>query len=230
MFFNGSNPIAIPPNTMEQVQEILEDPFARCTWVIPIRGTLPWPDCSSAVILREGMPSSVGSRGAQLKPDPEIASTTTSDVVWTRAAVRAFWQFLVDLRKSENLGPIALSFHAVTSRSGTKTTALANNAPTANTGPKSQKRKVAPGLLDCDHFKIYHDARYAMHLRNVFHAWSYQYSEDSTGTGHERPTASLDDNVAVDVEHDSNVKIKVRLLKNVRLVLLDEVSEAILVC
>ncbi|KAK7687098.1 hypothetical protein QCA50_009599 [Cerrena zonata] len=230
-FYNGASPNVVPPNTMEQVWETLEDPFSRCTWIVPIRGTPPWQDCTSAVVLQEDAHPS--GQSGELKPDPEMSPTTSSKVVWTRAAVRAFWQFLLELRESGNLGPIALSFHAAaTVRAGTKPTAPANNASTANTGSKSQKRGVAPTVLDMDHIKVYHDARCAVHLRNVFHAWAYHCPEKSTsGTGRENPTVSPDGGApSVDVEQHAVVKSKVRPLRNVKLALLDERCQAILVC
>lgn len=218
---------------MEQIHVTLDDHFARCTWIVPIRGTPPWQDCSSAVILREGTCSSEETKGEGVKLDPDIPPATMSEIIWTRAAVRAFWQFLLELRASKNVGPIALSFHAASAnRAVTKTTAPANNTCTiTSTDSKSQKRGVAPTLLDMDHIKVYHDARCAVHLRNVFHAWSYRHFEDGSGTGRNTSTATADDNAfTAVVEHHVTVKSKVRPLKNVKLALLDERSQAILVC
>ena len=156
-------------------------------------------------------------------PDPDVPSV----IFWTKGAVQALWQFLLQVREAQRFGPIGLSFHyAAATKAEIKVAApTTNNATTAITTLKSQRRSGAPTILDLDHIKVYHDARYAVHLRNVFHAWSYQYDEDSSGAGHETPTATMDG-----IEHRTVVKRKVRMLKGVRLALLDERSKVILIC
>ena len=141
------------------------------------------------------------------------------EIVWTKDAIRAFWNFLVDLRSAGRLGPLGLSFHAAPAPqavSSTRTT-ITRNRSTANgtrlieeqdtiSGAQKVQRMTAHGV---DHFKVYHDAVQSCRLRNVLNAWAFTHDDDQVVSG--------------------AVK-KGRLLKGAILALLDEASRGVLTC
>lgn len=203
------------------MREVLEDPYARCAWVIPVRGNPPWPGCTAASVLDPEYEPSFGPRGPSgTSPDDALSG----QIVWTQSALREFWDFLLKLREGGILGPIALSFHAaptprqesVPVTSGTPAIAaghavetpslVSEHASSSSTG--SHAAPAAP-LLGTDHLKVYHGARYAMRLRHVLYAWTFEA----------RPPEKAEGVSAV---------ARVRVLKGARLALLDERAKAML--
>ena len=208
------------------MREALEDPYARCAWVIPVRGTLPWPGCTAASVLDPDHASDeafVGPRGP---------STTSADddglsgqIVWTQRALLDFWDFRLQLREGGALGPIALSLHAgpspreesVPVTSGTpaivaghavETPLLDSDHASEWSSTLSHAAPAAP-LLGTDHLKVYHDAQYAMRVRHVLYAWAFGAREPEKAEG-------------------VWAVAKVRVLKGARLALLDERAQAML--
>lgn len=214
--------MAIPPYTLEDVWDLFEDQFARCTWVIPIRGTPPWPDCTAAAILQE-----YSEGPCESAQDSSAAVLTSSEIIWTRDALRSFWSFLLQLREVQSLGPISLSFHAA------PVTHIDAKVTDGTSSITTGRRPSAPTLLDTDHIKVYHDARYAVHLRNVLRAWSHTYNQPVTGPGNNKASTQSElaaASASAGSSSDKGSEAKVRLLKNVRLVLLDEQCQGILTC
>lgn len=194
----------------------MEDPYARCSWIIPVRGSLPWQSCSTASLQPEGPDCTCAIVPTTLREGLSV------EIAWTRDAMLEFWKFLTELRTAGRLGPLGLSFHAAptaqhlysmptTVPRNETTSAVSAQSSTAENGgitPTSQKT-VRTTVQSTDHFKVYHDAPQAMLLRAVLDAWVYQCRE---GNG-----------------ADNGAK-KVRLLKGVTLVLVDELSQGILTC
>lgn len=139
-----------------------------------------------------------------------------ADIMWTHDALARFWDFLRSLRGAGALGPISLSFHAAprADESSSFESTGAGRPPetpfyATNSTPASFIRTT---LLSSDHFKVYHDSRYSMQIRNVLDAWSFE-TEDKPQDGSRSPT-----------------KVKIRVLKGAVLTLVDERSKGILTC
>lgn len=157
---------------------------------------LPWAGCTSAVIL-------------DLSSDVRLLSPSDSgikgSIVWTEPSLRQFWEFLLELRNSSTLGPLAISFH--TSQRNRRSLSIVDH-PTRLLHPQAQG--VAPAspqarrssLLAVDYIKIYHDFQRRSHLRSALHIWSYKIPATSQ---------------------------KVRLFQDARFVLVDDVSQGILI-
>ena len=131
------------------MREYLRTPYAQSVWIVPVRGVLPWRECSSAVVL-----SSSPSEGS----DPLPPFSDNHEIAWTHPSLLGFWSFLLAVRDANTLGPLALSFH--TASSPDPDCVVANGS-----SPSS--------LLEVDHVKIYHDSACAMLIRNVLDAWAY---------------------------------------------------------
>lgn len=189
----------------------MPSPHARSAWLVPIRGNLPWDDCTPAIIL------------ASSHKLPCPSQKTSDPITWTHASLASFWAFLLNLRATCNVGPIGVSFHAsrpplpqVGSSHNTVSSVLglgnqaafesrATTTPRSTATPTPSSR---PPLSSVDHVKIYHKAPTAMYLRNALHVWAYQ--------------------AEASIEH-GEMPEKIRLLKGARLVLVDERSKGILI-
>ncbi|KAJ7216505.1 hypothetical protein GGX14DRAFT_604977, partial [Mycena pura] len=208
--YSRTKPIPIPPHTLP----LPDPPFARRSWVIPVRGTLPWQHATSAVVL--------------LDPTDPNPPSHDDELAWTPPALSAFWSFLLKVRAKKQLGPLGLSFNVSRSHyssansnsqpagTGTYTEYSVMGAqpviPSLDSEPPSAVSSVrqlpltvttSVPLLSVDHIKVYHDAINSMVIRNVLDAWRFESGEMGS--------------------------YKIRLLKGARLVLLDERSKGILV-
>lgn len=210
-------PSPIPPHTLESAQAYIDDPFARLGWIIPIRGRLQFDGATSASMSACGSGDhSSPEQCLPVAPKPtDDTDPTTSELVWTRDALIAFWEFLKGLREAGRIGPLSLSFRAVhppttpsmepysyvgshkqtTGPSGIPSSMSTVIPTSASTGP------AAVPLQLVDHVKVYHDAWYTPTVRAILRAWSYQKDGQ-----------------------------KIRLLKDARLVLVDERSRGLLIC
>jgi hypothetical protein len=171
---------------------------ARVAWLIPIRGVLPWDDCSSATLLED---------------DSDYLSIPfdgyNTQILWTSELLLKFWDFLRDLRTSGTAGSLGISFNASQDSQRARAMLANHKPPPFSTPLPTLSSKSVPGpagprttLLASDHIKVYHDLRRRLHLRQLLDEWH------SVRTGHLQQVA---------------------VLKHARLVLLDEVSQAILV-
>ncbi|EIW53483.1 uncharacterized protein TRAVEDRAFT_74791 [Trametes versicolor FP-101664 SS1] len=213
--FYPSTPTPIAPHTQATIDEHIADEFARLAWVIPVRGYLPWEGATPASMLAD-YPDDGAPDPQVPKPEAAYQNPDSPSIVWTRDALRAFWQFLQELRDADNLGPLGLAFyhlpvphsapssmdpaahlgsHKVDSTSWLGSPSMPDDgASEALEAPRST-------LCQMDYVKVYHDARYTKFLRKVFNAWAYR-----------RPG------------------VKVRMLKGATLALLDECEKGLLLC
>ncbi|KAJ7165041.1 hypothetical protein C8R46DRAFT_1097996 [Mycena filopes] len=200
--YSRNKPIPIPPHTLP-----LPDPrpYTRRSWVIPVRGHLPWQHASSAVVLLD--PTAL-----PVPPDPG----TNNEIAWTTASLRALWSFLRLLRDKGAGGPLGLSFHVSPYVSPSNTSNSSQPSypemgaqpihPTytqdtgAATSIVSSTRFPANPLTFMDHIKVYHDAANSMQVRNLLDAWPFEAGG-----------------------------AKIRVIKTSRLVLIDERSKGIVV-
>ncbi|KAF9474853.1 hypothetical protein BDN70DRAFT_959220 [Pholiota conissans] len=169
---------------------------ARVAWLIPIRGVLPWSECSSGTLLDE---------------DSDFFDST-SQISWTTTTLLEFWEFLVGLRSAGAVGALGVSFHAAQNKQRARAVSanpkrpgplLPASIPALNSNPSSAGSR--PTLVTMDYIKVYHDVRRRLHLRRILDEWT-----PALRTGREH------------LKHP-------QVLKHARLVLLDEVSQAILI-
>ncbi|KAJ6618736.1 hypothetical protein B0H10DRAFT_2028922 [Mycena sp. CBHHK59/15] len=197
--YTKTRPIPIPPHADPLP---VPSPYGRRTWVIPVRGNLPWPHSTSAVVLLE-------STDPLQPPDPQ----THEEITWTMAALASFWSFLLLLRERGTLGSLGLSFHVSRYFSSNSQQSIDTELPGMGTqiwsidlqneaSITSSSRQLHVPLVFLDHIKLYHEAPNSMQIRSVLDAWAFEPG-DTSG--------------------------KIRLLKGARLVLLDERSKGILV-
>lgn len=172
---------------------------ARVAWLIPIRGVLPWDDCSSATFLDGDFDY------------PSIHfDGYNAQLLWTSESLLKFWDFLINLQTSCTVGSLGISFHASQNNQRARAIPASHKPPPFSTpvptsNSVSSSGESRPTLLTLDYIKVYHDLRRRLHLRHLLYEWSYFHSVEN---GHLR---------------------QVRVFKHARLVLLDEVSRAILV-
>ncbi|KAF8062210.1 hypothetical protein FPV67DRAFT_261350 [Lyophyllum atratum] len=206
--YGKSRPIAIPPFTLP----FSPSPYARSAWLIPVRGGFPWDRCTPAIMLRS-------PHGIPAGPDPNIDGA----IAWTHSSLQSFWAFLLQVREKRTAGVIGVSFHASRDEAQisrlTQTPASAalehgNQHATAGSHVTLNAATIPTALptdrallSSVDYIKVYHEAPNAMHLRNLFHLWSYVASCDS----------------------EPQVQVKVRILKGARLALVDERSRGMLI-
>lgn len=133
----------------------------RCTWLIPIRGKLPWPESTSAAL-----PGS--SQIIPIPPNPEF-----NKITWTQRAISQFWSFLLKIREAGTLGPFGLSFHPPPSHfdpeKSSKSKPTQMNTYVASTSVVS--------LSAVDHIKIYHDWPRSLQIRTIIDAWQFENDE-----------------------------------------------------
>ena len=216
--------------TSETLSTLFKDPYARCGWIIPVRGTPPFPDCTSASVIAQP-PTETSSE--QVCGDAVLPRGPTLDVahkdslgciIWTADALQEFWKFLIAVREAGKMGPIGLSFYC-TNPYNTSPFPFSNNTVAGQVlsqqnrsrdySSKSQPQEttsdsrnvVASSLRDVDYVKIYVDAPYAPKMRDVLHAWGYECE----GAGRDLR------------------RTKVRMFKGAKFVLVDERSKGVLV-
>lgn len=223
--YKKARPIPIAPHDLGTIKEYLKTPYARAAWVIPIRGALHWKGSTPAkLIILDSLASQTPTTYA-LEPDNHIK--------WTDLSMKAFWDFLLRIRIANTLGPIALSFHAAPTysiqsqvRTSTSSHDHKRNMSTANnnigritpdnlTSKSSTPQVSGMPLQAVDHFKVYHEASYSRHLRNILDAWPYPSPVNESAVDHVQPAASV-------IEQQ-----KIRPLLGARLVLVDESSHGV---
>ena len=193
--------VPIPPYSNATAEEVTRDPFRRLAWVVPVRGRPPW-GATPAAVLADPLANSF----------PQ-ATCDNLTLVWTTDALRDFWGFLKNLKDAGNLGPLSVAFHGATTVDSSSSIGQSHfGSHGQESGPQFSARSSAPqsgtdseelsvSLHQCDHFRVYHDARYTRVLRNVLRAWSYQKNGQ-----------------------------KIRLLKGAKLVLLENRGNGVLLC
>ncbi|KAJ6591190.1 hypothetical protein DFH09DRAFT_1138900 [Mycena vulgaris] len=195
--YSKSKPIPIAPHTLPLSAP---PPYSRRSWVIPVRGVLPWQHATSAVLLLD-------STDPPEPPDPIMHE----EIAWTTPALRSFWSFLLLMRDIHALG---LSFNVSQyfssnsqptytdiSGMGAQALSIGSRAPPPSTVSSSRQGIGVVPLSSLDHIKVYHDAAHSMRIRSILDAWAFEPGEGE----------------------------KIRLIKSARLVLLDERSKGVLV-
>ena len=212
VFDDKVTPIA--PYTLETCAARIRQKVLRFAWIIPIRGISPWEGASPASILADD--------GASSNTGPDLPSPSNKDgfpdIIWTRAAVSAFWDFLQTVRATGNHGAIGLSFHAARPIGPHSTTddtldtwaRVGSHKLTTQTGSTSDTSAEQdvetyagrrPKLDETDHFVVFHDVAYSWAIQTLLRLWSYREGE-----------------------------AKIRLLKGARLALLDNIGRGMLIC
>ncbi|KAI0718593.1 hypothetical protein C8T65DRAFT_80918 [Cerioporus squamosus] len=203
----------LPPHTLASAMEYMRDPYARLSWIIPVRGRLCWDGATAASILAVSHDA-----GSPISDDylPFVNSDSSgSELMWTRDALKDLWNTLINVRELGRFGPLSLSFHvalpaALASSmerisyvgSHKQTTISMSTSMTSNVyvgePPLRNTRSPLDGI---DYIKVFHDAKYTQSLRAVLRAWSYKKAGQ-----------------------------KMRLLKEAKLVLVAERSQGLVIC
>ena len=172
-------------------------------WLIPVRGTLPWENCTSGAFLD-------ASRTIPTPSSPIV----DDQISWTQGSILKFWDFLLRLREVGKLGPLGISFNcSLQSRISPVTTDVDQQVHidpdllflnvTNDTIPYLQETCSNLNLSMVDYIKVNHDAPCRLYVRSALDAWSYEVKDT-----------------------DGSIK-KIRLLKGARLVLVDACSRGI---
>ncbi|KAJ7507355.1 hypothetical protein B0H11DRAFT_2219170 [Mycena galericulata] len=153
--YSRSKPIPIPPHTLPLPSPV---PYTRRSWVVPVRGSLPWQHATSAVMLLD-------FTDPPEPPDP----ITHEEITWTAAALASFWSFLLEYFSSN-------SQPTYTELSGMGAQLLSSDIGTAPSIASSSRRATMPLNL-IDHIKVYHDAATSMQIRNILDVWVLETGE-----------------------------------------------------
>ena len=130
----------------------------RVAWLIPVRGVLPWDGCTSGNLLD----SSTG-----MSPPSEA-----NEVLWTRASLLRFWEYLLELRSSGSQGALGISFQV------SKQANPASDVTSEIDQSLATTLTARIAISSVDYIKVYHDARASLYLRNAIDAWSFQVVDD----------------------------------------------------
>jgi hypothetical protein len=208
---------------------LLVSRYSRIAWLVPVRGVLPWAECTSAVLLDQEEDSNPGS-DAQYVASSILESRVNKEMVWTQPAVCSFWEFLLQLREAGVLGPLALSFQPAVEPPPSLTPTPA--PPYSLTGLATPPEEPAQAsqrslhfnsrtgddprstLRKADYIKITLDAPFALYVRNALDAWWFSES-DSSGQSHALP---------------GHIKKRNRILRGAKLVVVDEQGQGVLTC
>ena len=97
-------------------------------------------------------------------------------ITWTADAIRALWKFILQIRDARRVGLVAVAyvpFSPSSAHDKGKGKAKEKGRHRAKGKEKTVEEKDPLGVVD--HIKVYLDARYAMHVRELFHLWRYEY-------------------------------------------------------
>lgn len=94
-------------------REILENKFTRVAWMIPIQGSIVHlfprsafpPNFSYARLVTPGLDHIDFPRPSSL-----TTSQLDRNITWTPTSLSAVWDFLIQVRRHNNFGPITLSY------------------------------------------------------------------------------------------------------------------------
>lgn len=129
---------------------------SRVALIIPIRGKLPWKGYSSGLLVDDS-------------EDSISLLEKSSDVMWTRTSLLAFWQLLLDLRAAGTMGAIGISFHP--GQSGQRTGSMVNN-PQSTVSYLTKGVGTQHALRTIDYIKVYHDYQRRLFLRRFLADWT----------------------------------------------------------
>uniref|UniRef100_A0A0W0F1U3 Uncharacterized protein n=2 Tax=Moniliophthora roreri TaxID=221103 RepID=A0A0W0F1U3_MONRR len=191
-----SQPIPIHPHTLPiSVSHV----HSRRAWLIPVRGTLPWDRATSAVVL-----------DPEFSPQtPQPGGTTSSEpIVWTHAALLAFWQYVLSFRQKTKLGSLSLSFTTPETRHSNLNAHLDLSNDDDEEVSLLKKRnqdfhkRIAHPLASVVYIKIYHYAEVSMHVRHGIDLFRFKTESPER---------------------------RIKVMEGARLVLVDELSNGVLI-
>ncbi|EAU84081.2 hypothetical protein CC1G_06943 [Coprinopsis cinerea okayama7 len=182
-------PICLPPHS-----DPLPPPnvYDRAAWIIPLRGTLPWRDATSAYLLDDSIHDPLDPDIHAVRPIPAPLKSQ-EPIYWTRPAIAAFWEFLSSLQEGGRVGALGLSFHAARSANiSTQTDAELNREisasvhqenttkdgdshTSADSASTSARTSCSSPLSSLDYIKVYHPANKSMYVRAALDIWKYEH-------------------------------------------------------
>lgn len=162
--------LAYTPYPSDAFANFLSDRYARCAWVVPVRGGPTHPECTFASVL--DIQALFGDSSLFLDDECPLPSGPAShaehqdapgSITWTPDALCSLWKFLNSIREARHLGDIGLSFFCVDEL---QDLAFSSRLSLGGGGQA--------GLHDFDHIKVHVDARYALRIRDILHLWRYE--------------------------------------------------------
>lgn len=129
-------------------------------WLIPIRGILPWENCTSGAFLDASCTIPIPS-----------SPIVDDQISWTQGSILKFWDFLFRLRQVGKLGPLGISFNcSLQTRISPVTTSNSDAYP-------QETCSTNLSLSMVDYIKVNHDAPCRLYVRNALDAWSYEVGD-----------------------------------------------------
>ena len=234
-------------------------------WIIPVRGAPLIAGASGAIFSKTPASEVLTQAGYNVPAKPattaialtavaeghDVSSAQKASILqWTAPTLANFWRFLLRLHETTVFGPLAISFQPRQFAPLLRPTpeerwGLDAFETTAVDGEEEKQRRrwLGERLAETDYIKIYHDATFALNLRQLIE----KYRDDEMvrewcspkGQGNSRVEST---SLAIDKskEEHGNVKRKAkgnnkdkgkarRPFKGINLLLVDEVGEPFLI-
>ncbi|KAL5478405.1 hypothetical protein ACEPAI_2589 [Sanghuangporus weigelae] len=200
--------ISIAPFTPDKVEKHLKDPYVRSAWVIPVTGKLPWKESSPARVVDNLAISSIQTRRVP---------TESFSITWTPLLINKFWSDLLEIRKQATLGAISLSFHVASVDESKVNFTLTTN--------------YAQPLTKMAFFSLQLGQTYRLVLNNaLLDAWRTELEVPATSIASRVTTSPRRSRTSSNTTSAPPEKIKFRPLQGAKIILLDEIGQAIGLC
>ncbi|KAH9474768.1 hypothetical protein JR316_0013233 [Psilocybe cubensis] len=169
--YTKCKPIYLPPYVPETYPK-----ESRVAWVIPLRGSLRWENCTSGEVLDNVAVPSPAQLGSK------------NQISWTTDAIVKFWDYLLMLRQKGSLGRLGVSFqpskkHKHTSQISKTSNPVLNSSKITAT---SISRQPCRGQCVVDYIKVFQDALDAPYVRRAIDVFRYQYTQENGTMQHIR--------------------------------------------
>lgn len=239
------------------------DKYGRMAWIIPVRGAPLIAGASGAIFSKNPASEVLTQPGYNVSAKPtttaiavavaavaeghDVSSAQKASILqWTAPTLTHFWMFLLRLHETTVFGPLAISFQP------RQFAPLLRPTPEVRWGldafetvavdgeeAKQRRRWLGERFAETDYIKIYHDATFALNLRQLIE----KYRDDEMVREWCSPKG-LGTSMTIDKdkskEEHGNVKRRVkgnnkdkgkarRPFKGINLLLVDEVGEPFLI-
>lgn len=230
-------------------------------WIIPVRGAPLIAGTSGAIFSKTPAGEALAKLGYNVPANPAttaiavaaiadghdaISVQEASTLQWTAPTLFNFWKFLLRLHQTSVFGPLAISFQPRQFAPLLRPTPDAHwgldafeTTPIDGEEEKQRRAWLGERLAETDYIKIYHDAMFALNLRQLIETYRDDEmvrewcSPKGQGQGHSRPEGMTLDNSK---EGLGNLKRRAKdrgkawkPFKGINLLLVDELGEPFLI-
>ena len=255
-----SNPIRLLQPTSSAK---LRDKYGRMAWVIPVRGAPLIAGTSGAIFSKTPAGEVLMQVGYNVPAKPATTAIAVQAIAeghdassaqeantlqWTAPTLTNFWMFLLRLHETSVFGPLAISFQPRQfapllrpTPDGQWDLNAFETVVTDDEDKKQRKRWLDERLAETDYIKIYHDAMFALNLRQLIET----YRDDEMvrewcspkGQGNSRAEGRTVDkskgehgNVKRRAKENNKDRAKAwKPFKGIKLLLVDELGEPFLI-